>query len=255
MITAHQLKSLRGGGQQPRKELFQIYQHDDTEMRVNDANQKLTNARDQIIRELYDTLQKSKQGLKYDIRIEIVFQKSVMNDKGEMEKIKSSPVYRKESIEELFKGDSFNIIKFIENFWKCIDNFEQEGSGWSFIYIKGIELKIYDYYVIAGGVYMELPKKIKNKQACITVKNKDEMCFKWSTLSALHHTDILRDHDRVTKYQQYSNELNEEGLKYPVGFTNKSMMPKFEDNNKLFITVSGLNEDDGVIVYRSPRYA
>ena len=100
-------------------------------MNANEVNQKLSNARDEIneiIMTLYDTLQKYKQGLKYDIRIEIVFHKSVMNDKSEMEKIKSSPVYRKEKIEELFKGDLFNDIKkrfanFIENFWKSIEDF------------------------------------------------------------------------------------------------------------------------------------
>ena len=81
------------------------------------------------------------------------------------------------------------------------------------------------------------------------------MCFKWPILSALHHKDIRRDHNHVTKYQQYANELNEEGLKYPVVFSNKSMMKKFEDNNKVLITVLGLDDDNNVIVYRSPRYA
>ena len=48
--------------------------------------------------------------------------------------------------------------------------------------------------------------------------------------------------------------MNEEGLQYPVKFENKSMMLQFEDNNKLLITVLGLDDDDDVIVYRSPRY-
>ena len=123
------------------------------------------------------------------------------------------------------------------------------------MYIKGIDLKIYDYDVIAGGTYIELPKKIKNKRACITVHNKDSMCFKWAILSALHHKDIYADYDRVTNYRQYANELNEEGLQYPVKFENKSMMLQFEDNNKLLITVLGLDDDNHVIVYRSHRYA
>ena len=33
------------------------------------------------------------------------------------------------------------------------------------------------------------------------------------------------------------------------------MMMKFEGKNKLLITVLGLDDDDNVIVYRSPRYA
>ena len=155
--------------QQSRKELIQIYKHDgDTKMNFEDANQKLTNARDEIIMKLYDALQKYKQGLKYNIRIKVVFQKSRVNEKGEMEKKKSSKVYKEEKIEELFKHDTIDDIKerfdkFIDNFCKFIENHEQSGSGWSFMYIKGINLKIYDYDVIAGGTYIDLPKKIKNK--------------------------------------------------------------------------------------------
>ena len=46
--------------------------------------------------------------------------------------------------------------KFTVNFSKFIEDFEQERSGWSFMYIKTIYLKIYDYDVITGGMYMEL---------------------------------------------------------------------------------------------------
>ena len=130
-----------------------------------------------------------------------------------------------------------------------------EGSGWSFMYIKDIDLKIYDYDVIAGGTYIDLPKKIKNKRSCINVNNKDNMCFKWAILSALRHKDIYEHSDCVTKYHQYENELNEEGLQYPVKYENKSMMLHFEDNNKLLTTVLGLDDDDNVVIYRSPRYA
>ena len=260
METVHGIKLLRGEGKS-RKDIIQIYQHDgNAKMSVKETNQVLVNAKDEIIMKLYEALQKCKQGIKYDIRMELVFQRSRMNDKGEMENVMTSPVYRKDKIEELHKQDKIGDIeerfdKFIDNFWEYIEQLMLEGSGWSFMYIKGIDLKIYDYDVIAGGTYIELPKKIKNKQACSNVKNHDNMCFKWAILSARHHKDIYRDHDRVSHYRQYANELTEEGLQYPVKFENKSMMLQFEDNNKLLITVLGLDDDNNVIVYRSPRYA
>ena len=260
METAHGIKMIRGGGKS-RKDILQIYQHDDdAKMSVQETNQTLVKARDEIIMKLYEALQKCKQGIKYDVRMELVFQKSRMNDKGEMENVLTSPVYRKDKIEEILKQEKIGDIeerfdKFIDNFWEYIEQLMLEGSGWSFMYIKCIDLKIYDYDVIAGGSYIELPKKIKNKQACINVKNRDNMCFKWAILSALHHKDIYAHPDRVTNYYEYADELNEEGLQYPVKFENKSMMLQFEDNNKLLITVLGLDDDDNVIVYRSPRYA
>ena len=171
-----------------------------------------------------------------------------MNDKGEMEKVMTSPVYRKDTIEEIFKDDKIGDIeercfKFIDNFWDYSEKRMLEGSGWSFVYINGINFTMYDYDVIAGGKYIDLPKIIKNKRACINVNNKDNMCFKWAILSALHHKDIYEHSDCVTKYRQYENELNEEGVQYPVTFENKSMMLQVEDNNKLLITVLGLDQD------------
>ena len=260
METVHGYKLLRGEGKS-RKDIIQIYQHDgNAKMTVQETNQALVKARDEIIMKLYEALQKCKQGIKYDIRMELVFQRSRMNDKGEMENVMTSPVYRKDKIEELHKQEKIGDIeerfdKFIGNFWEYIEELMLEGSGWSFMYIKGIDLKIYDYDVIAGGTYIELPKKIKSKQACINVKNHDNMCFKWAILSARHHNDIIKNPGRVTNYHEYADELNEEGLQYPVKFENKSMMLQLEDNNKLLITVLGLDDDDNVIVYRSPRYA
>ena len=218
-------------------------------MSVKETNQVLVNARDEIIMKLYEALQKCKQGIKYDIRMELVFQRSRMNDKGEMENEMTSPVYRKDKIEELLKQDKSGDIEerfdtFIDNFWEYIEQLMLEGSGWSFMYIKGIDLTIYDYDVIAGGTYIELPKKIKNKHACSNVKNHDNMHFKCAILSARHHKDIYEHPDRVTTYRQYANELNEEGLQYPVEFENKSMMLQFEDNSKLLITVLGLDHRD-----------
>ena len=78
MTTAHGIKSLRGeGGQQSRKEVIQISQHDDTKMNANEVNQKLSNARDEIneiIMTIYDTFQKYKQGLNmiYGLKLDLL---------------------------------------------------------------------------------------------------------------------------------------------------------------------------------------
>ena len=43
-------------------------------MSVEDSNQALANARDDISMNLYEALQKCKQGIRYDTRMEVVFQ-------------------------------------------------------------------------------------------------------------------------------------------------------------------------------------
>ena len=38
----------------------------------------------------------------------------------------------------------------------------------------------------------------------------------WAVLSALNHNDIKRDHDRVSKYKQYENDLKFDDIEFPV---------------------------------------
>ena len=84
METAHGSKMIRGEGKS-RKDIIQIYQHDgNAEMTVQETNQTLVKARDEIIMKLYEALQKCKQGIKYDIRMELVFQRSMIKVKWRM---------------------------------------------------------------------------------------------------------------------------------------------------------------------------
>ena len=86
MVLKHKLwnnPGITGIWQKRRKELIQIYQQDDTEM---DANQTLSNVRDEIIKKIYG---KCNQSFTYNVRTEIVFQKSIMNDKGELGKTRA----------------------------------------------------------------------------------------------------------------------------------------------------------------------
>ena len=42
-----------------------------------------------------------------------------------------------------------------------------------------------------SDAYIELPEWIKNKKAVINPQNKDEECFKWAVIAALHHEEII----------------------------------------------------------------
>ncbi|GFU97765.1 uncharacterized protein TNCV_2532381 [Trichonephila clavipes] len=96
-----------------------------------------------------------------------------------------------------------------------MEEFQTRGSGWRLIEIKYLELRINKYNPLRGSSYIDLPKTIKAKMAVINVKNLDDnKCFMWAILSALHPSD---DHvDRISKYKPYENELNFEGIEFPV---------------------------------------
>ena len=67
---------------------------------------------------------------------------------------------------------------------------------------------IVQYDPLRASTYLPLPTKIKDKKACLNIKNRDEKCFLWSVLASLHPVQ-RRDHPmRVTKYVPYEHELD-----------------------------------------------
>ncbi|GIY58481.1 uncharacterized protein CEXT_311891 [Caerostris extrusa] len=105
------------------------------------------------------------------------------------------------------------------------DEMETRGSGWSFQEVTYLELKINKYDPLYASSYIDLPKELKSKKAIINVKNKDNKCFMWSILSAIH--PVVKDAQRVSKYKKYENELNFKGIKFPISFND---IKKFEKN-------------------------
>ena len=55
-------------------------------------------------------------------------------------------------------------------------------------------------------------KDIHDSKAVVNIKNEDLECFKWSIPAALHPAS--KDAQCVTKYQEYKDELNFEGINF-----------------------------------------
>ena len=87
-----------------------------------------------------------------------------------------------------------------------------------------------------GGSYIELPKWLKSKKAVINPQNKDEKCFKWAAIEALHHEEIKNNPERISLLRSYENQHNWKGLEFPVSI---KMIDKF-DKNKPGIAVNVL---------------
>ena len=79
-----------------------------------------------------------------------------------------------------------------------------------------------------GGSYTELLKWIKSKKAMINPQNKDEEGLKWAVITALHHKDIKKDHQRISSVRPYESQYNWKGLEFPVSI---KKIDKFEKNN------------------------
>ena len=64
-----------------------------------------------------------------------------------------------------------------------------------------------------GSSDIALPKEILMKKTCVNVQNNDQ-CFKWSILAALHPQE--KNAERVSKYTKFDDELNFNGIEFPI---------------------------------------
>ena len=75
-----------------------------------------------------------------------------------------------------------------------------------------------------------MPRWIKSKKSVINPQIKDEECFKWVVIEALHHKDIKHHPDRISLELtlSYENQSNWKELKFPVSV---KKIDNFEKNN------------------------
>lgn len=115
-----------------------------------------------------------------------------------------------------------------------VDELQENGSGWSLHEIVSLDVHYNKFRSFQGSSYLEPSNSIKNKKAIINIQNKNNECFIWAILSALHPTK--KHAQRPSKYKQFKNELNFDGIEFPV---------KLDDID----TFEELNPDISVNVY------
>ena len=79
-----------------------------------------------------------------------------------------------------------------------IDNWINEGSGWTTESVDAEYVNISVYSPLSGSTYIKLPRELKNlMKGLITVKNNDSKCFLWCHI---RHLNPLKTHpETITK--------------------------------------------------------
>ena len=114
----------------------------------------------------------------------------------------------------------------IKKIWADFDKWLSNGSGWILERVENLYLNTAAYDPIYGKSYIPTPTKIAAKKAVVNVQNKDNQCFKWAVLAALH--PLEENAKRVSNYKQYEDELDFTGISFPVLLDD---IPKFEKQN------------------------
>ena len=88
------------------------------------------------------------------------------------------------------------------------------GGGLTLDKIMHLFKNFHKLALIRGSSYTELSKWIKSKKAVINPQNKDEGCFKWAVIVALHHEEIKHHPERISLLRPYENQYNWKGLSF-----------------------------------------
>ena len=128
----------------------------------------------------------------------------------------------------------------LETMEERMSTFMQAGSGWTLEENNALVLEMVEYNPIGGTSYIQLPKDVYDTKSIVNVKNDDQACFKWSILAALHPAD--HHAERITNYQPFEEELNFNGIDFPVTVDQISKFEKL--NPDISVTVLGIDEPE-----------
>ena len=170
-----------------------------------------------IKQEVYNKINNLEHPLKFKLIFSLEFNTAIA--------FQEIDIFHNSSLEIIRSMNDFNnaYTRIYDNFNKFIDEFQEKGSGHVFKEITQVEIRAYRMRGFRGSSYIPTPFRSSN---VVNIKNKDNKCFLWSILAKLHPA---KEHcERVTKYQEYENELNMKGLEYPI---TKHDIVKFEKQN------------------------
>lgn len=94
-----------------------------------------------------------------------------------------------------------------------MEQYIREGSGWFLSKVLKLDIHTIKYRPISGSSYLPLPKRL-HYDSLLNIENEYEKCFVWCVLASIHPSDIHCT--KVDRYQPFANELNMNGIHYPV---------------------------------------
>ena len=119
-----------------------------------------------------------------------------------------------------------------------VENSQLRKSGYTINKIESIRIHYDKYNPTRAGKYIELPKWIATKKACINIKNDDDYCFKYCVQSRFYEI-MKKDHpDRMYHYnklKENDNLIKWEGVEFPA---ENEDINTFEEINDRTISVN-----------------
>ena len=131
---------------------------------------------------------------------------------------------------EFFEGSDINNLLqgMLGHIKTQAENPRMPESGFSLDKIMHLSINFHKLVLTGGSSYNELQEWLKSKKAMLNPQNKDEKCFKWAVIAALHRKYIQHHPERISLLRPYENQHIWKGLEFPVSI---KKIDKFEKNN------------------------
>ena len=169
------------------------------------------------------------KSMKLLIDVEFVL-KSVEEDEEILTTIRSRmyPILNEDELNKAV-NNAGNDIQII------LENKQLQKSGLSIKKVNKITIHYDKYDPTRAGQYIELPRWIALKKACINIKNYDNLCFKYCVWCKFH--DIYKkDHPErlyhYNKYLQNDNFIKWDGVEFPACNDDIDKFEEVNDNTK-----------------------
>ena len=119
-------------------------------------------------------------------------------------------------------------------------------SGLMVVKVKEIHMMYNKYNPTRAGKYINLPKWISLKKACINIKNKDEKCFKYAIQCGYHKIYEKSHPENIYHYKKIEDGLGFDGINFPA---NNNDIDKFEElNHNVSVNVFEVDDEQEQIV-------
>lgn len=127
---------------------------------------------------------------------------------------------RSKNIVTLQADDANDILnKLLDSFF---ENYEHEQnilpncSNYVFDYVDITTMKFHTTELKKGSSYIPSPKWMSDKKATINPKNlKDNICFAYAIVAALHHQEITYNPERISKLLPFIDIYNWKDIQFP----------------------------------------
>lgn len=181
-------------------------------------------------------------GIKWNVCLHVEMQR----DDGP-ETVVTSPCFRSLTYAALSADDinEHNLNEAMQKMYASLDTFMKEGSSWFIKKVLKLEIHTVVYKPLRGASYLQLPKSLALSGSILNIQNNDNKCFLYCLLARLHPTTM--DPEHVEQYLQYEQEVNMNGITYPVTI---SQIGKVENQNENISVNVFTYENDGIVPLR-----